>query len=154
MDSLSAFKAKFNQKEKSENFEEYEKEISSSHFLESNILFIALDPSENVIGYGRVLKYDFDVNGSLYGSSKLPAGWYLRGLFLDNLYRGVGLSSLLTQRRISWIKEKGGNSVFCFINNSNKASIKFHEKFGFIGIEKLPYEDEVGTLFKYDFLKK
>lgn len=136
-----------------EHLKNYKKELNSVDFGHLNILFVA-KAEHQLIGYGRVVYYDNDKNGKLYGSSLLPTGWYLRGLYVSDEWRGEGIASKISMKRLDWVFGKS-NLVYCFINSNNISSIKHHINLGFKEINELPYGElgkERGKLFKFEKL--
>ncbi|MFJ2863538.1 GNAT family N-acetyltransferase [Kitasatospora sp. NPDC087314] len=59
-----------------------------------------------------------------------PAGYYLTGVTVDPDWRRRGMATLLTQRRMEWVWERG-SAVWCFISARNRASLDLHRKRGF-----------------------
>ncbi|MFJ9775395.1 GNAT family N-acetyltransferase [Kitasatospora sp. NPDC101157] len=61
---------------------------------------------------------------------RAPAGYYLTGVTVDPAWRRRGIATLLTRRRMGWVRERD-SAVWCFISAGNRASLDLHRELGF-----------------------
>ncbi|SEN79609.1 Ribosomal protein S18 acetylase RimI [Actinacidiphila rubida] len=61
---------------------------------------------------------------------RAPAGYYLTGVTVDPDWRRRGIATLLTRRRMDWIRERDA-AVWCFVSARNGASLDLHRDLGF-----------------------
>ena len=88
---------------------------------ESSHLFVA-KVGDKVVGFGK--------SRLISGEEYEYEGWYLLGLIVLRKYRGYGIGSALTKRRIEELKSIT-NLIYYFVNSSNRVSIELHDQFGF-----------------------
>jgi diamine N-acetyltransferase len=71
-------------------------------------------------------------------------GMRILRIYLLPEYIGKGIGKKLLELGEQFVKEKGGKSYFCFVNERNTSSIHFYEKNGFI---HKPERDKQGEWF-------
>lgn len=82
-----------------------------------------------------------DLDGTLIGNGKggplmqtvgdFP-GWWVVGLHVDPLYRGLGVGERLVRELIQRAAKDGAHEVFCHISADNTPSLKLFAKLGFV----------------------
>ena len=96
--------------------------------------------------------YVCEINGEIvgyaYGRYFRPRRAYLHSIevsvYIKNGFEGKSIGTLLYQKLIPEILEKGFHAVIAGVSLPNEASIRLHEKFGF---EKVAHFREVGFKF-------
>ena len=84
-----------------------------------------------------------------------PAGWYLFGVVVRDVWRRHGIGLDLTRRRLDWIRERA-DEAFYFANARNRPSIDLHARLGFIELTReftfpgASFEGGAGILFRAD----
>ena len=68
--------------------------------------------------------------GTTYGNKKEGRG-YVEVLFISRKFRRKGIASLLINRFITILKQKGYKRIQLSVNTQNKGAIKLYEKLGF-----------------------
>jgi ribosomal protein S18 acetylase RimI-like enzyme len=107
-------------------------------------LFAALH-LDSVIGFGRVALLDEAVDG--------PGGFYLGGVTVDPTQRRQGVGTALTTHRLAWIWERA-ELAWCVVNARNAASLRMHERLGFIEVRRcsriqgVEFDGGVGVLLR------
>jgi len=81
-----------------------------------------------VAGFGQAHYLEAHADGG-------PAGYYLTGVTVLPDFRRQGLALELTVPRLEWIRDRA-DAAWCFINAQNDASIRLHEKLGFIEMHR------------------
>ncbi len=99
-------------------------------------LLVVAERAEDVIGYGRVLRFVPEPDAP---ADIAPSGYYLMGLVVHPDHRRRGVAAALTRARLEWIS-KHADEAWYFANARNAASIALHAPFGF---------DEVTRSFVY-----
>jgi len=89
--------------------------------------------NEKIIGFSKL-----GFNNAIDDSSDLIEGWYLTGITIHPNWRRVGIGKLLTETRMTWLKNKT-NEVYYWSNKNNKASELLHKFFGFKEIKSSIY---------------
>ncbi len=84
-------------------------------------LFVAMAGAE-LVGFGK--SRVFAEPGLQY------PGWYLSGVIVTPAWRGCGIGSALTRRRIAALREITDVIYYC-VNSANRVSIELHAHFGF-----------------------
>jgi GNAT superfamily N-acetyltransferase len=64
-----------------------------------------------------------------------PEGWYLGGVVVDPAFRGRGIGTELTRRRLDWIAERAPCAYY-FANARNRVSLEMHAKLGFVEVTR------------------
>ncbi len=83
-----------------------------------------------LIAFAGARHYETNTNENMYNTKKLlPAGWYLRGVHVDEKYRRMGLAKKLTELRLNWLSQKT-NNCFVFLKEG-KETIPMYKEFGF-----------------------
>ena len=90
-------------------------------------LLVVAERAEDVIGYGRVLRFVPEPDAP---ADIAPSGYYLMGLVVHPDHRRRGVAAALTQARLEWIS-KHADEAWYFANARNAASIALHAPFGF-----------------------
>jgi RimJ/RimL family protein N-acetyltransferase len=105
---------------------ETESEISS---LDPKRLMLHVATMDgDVAGFGRC-KYVDPADGDV--AENVPAGWYLLGIIVAAAHRGRGVGTGITEFRLNWIAERA-RRVYYFADSDNLASIRLHDRFGFV----------------------
>jgi ribosomal protein S18 acetylase RimI-like enzyme len=78
-----------------------------------------------VVAFGRCRFTDPDP-----AEPRLPGGWYLAGVIVDEDYRRRGIGRRVTAHRLDWLRERT-DVVYYMADESNGASIDLHAAFGF-----------------------
>ena len=122
-----------------------------NHFGESTnakwFEIIAFNQEESVIGFIFFMRHPTN-----------PNQWYLGDLSVAKEYERKGIATKLIRKGLDLIKIAANNcgSVYSYIEKDNVASIKLHEKLGFVNTNQLlPFLDlywsENQTTFEYHF---
>lgn len=88
-----------------------------------------------------------------------PSGYYLSGIVVLQKYRGMGVATALTKKRIEEVK-KISDKIYYISNEKNHVSIKLHKKFGFNEVYRdkeimnVKFTGGPGILFKLDLVSK
>lgn len=93
-----------------------------------------------------VIKQVSDVAGLLFAkvyNNRDKKRVFIRGLAVDEKYRGKGFSNMLLYKAFKWAEEKGAVDSMLWVEKSNDVAIRLYEKFGYS-----PYGDEE-VVFKY-----
>ncbi len=85
-----------------------------------------------VVGYGRAVTF---AAGPAAPLNAAPDGYYLTGLIVDPGCRRMGVGSELVAARVAWVAHRA-DEAFYFANAANTASIRLHERFGFVEVTK------------------
>ena len=93
----------------------------------SDRLLVVAERAEEVIGYGRVLRFVPEPDAP---ADIAPSGYYLMGLVVHPDHRRRRVAAALTQARLDWIS-KHADDAWYFANARNAASIALHAPFGF-----------------------
>ena len=80
-----------------------------------------------LIDCARVVRVEFEVPQV----NQAPSGWYLLGVNVQSASRRRGIATQLTNWRIDWLANRA-ETLFYVAVPTNVASIRLHEKFGFI----------------------
>ena len=83
--------------------------------------------NDELIGFARVVWVKFEV----LQPNQAPSGWYLLGVNVQPAHRTRGIATLLPNWRIDWLANRA-DLLFYVAIPTNVASIRLHEKFGFI----------------------
>jgi ribosomal protein S18 acetylase RimI-like enzyme len=116
-------------------------------------LLVVAERAEQVIGYGRVLRFvpEPDAPDDIASS-----GYYLMGLVVDPDHRRRGVAAALTEARLEWIS-KHADGAWYFANARNAASIALHAPFGFEEVTRsfcyprVDFDRGEGVLFRVRF---
>lgn len=81
-----------------------------------------------IAGFGQAHRLDTHDDGG-------PEGYYLTGVTVLPAYRRRGLSLELTRPRLGWIRDRS-DTAWCFVNATNGASLRLHEKLGFTEVAR------------------
>ncbi len=95
-----------------------------------------------------VCEYDGEIAGYAYATQWKPRAAYLKtvetSIYLDRKYQGLGLGFRLYQNLIDRLRESGFYALLGGIAQPNTASVRLHEKLGFVKVGELK---EVGFKF-------
>jgi len=83
-----------------------------------------------VVAYGRILMLAAEEAGP-----ETPAGFYLGGVLVDPAWRGLGIGTALTRRRLRWAFARTG-AVFYVTGAEDTASLRLHAALGFEEIKR------------------
>lgn len=116
-------------------------------------LLVVAERAEEVIGYGRVLRFVPEPDAP---ADIAPSGYYLMGLVVHPDRRRRGVAAALTQARLDWIS-KHADGAWYFANSRNAASIALHAPFGFEEVTRsfcyprVDFDRGEGVLFRVRF---
>jgi ribosomal protein S18 acetylase RimI-like enzyme len=116
-------------------------------------LLVVAERAEDVIGYGRVLRFVPEPDAP---ADIAPSGYYLMGLVVHPDHRRRGVAAALTQARLEWIS-KHADDAWYFANARNAASIALHAPFGFeeatrsFVYPRVDFDRGEGVLFRLRF---
>jgi ribosomal protein S18 acetylase RimI-like enzyme len=102
-------------------------ELGRSDVGEKRLLLVG-EVDGRVVSFGRVV---YLVPAPDAPANAAPEGWYLGGVVVAAAYRRRGLGRELTRRRLDWLRERGVDAAWYFVNADNRASIDLHAAFGF-----------------------
>ena len=127
------------------------REISRSE-SDDKYKLCAAELNNAVIGFCRF----FHTNGlpehkKIYQS---PIGWYGRGIMVAQPYRRQRIAQFLFNHRVQMLREMGVKEFYSIVDKNNLTSMKMHQKFGYVEVERGPgflqfsFEGSEGCLFK------
>ncbi|MBP2391847.1 GNAT family N-acetyltransferase [Aeromicrobium fastidiosum] len=102
-----------------------------------------------IAGFGQAHRLDSDGD---HGQE----GYYLTGVTVLPPYRRQGLAQELTHPRLDWIRERA-DAAWCFVNATNDASLRLHEKLGFTEVARatsihgVTFDGGQGVLMRHTF---
>lgn len=100
--------------------------------LHERCLFLAVDSSEAVVGWGRVGHFVAPPDAPVKCA---PDGHYMGGLLVGSGWRRRGIGRALTSERLAWVFERSPE-VWYFTNARNLASLALHESLGFVEVTR------------------
>ncbi len=129
-----------------EHLRGFEGELTSDR--PDNLILVA-EAEGRIVGFARARRFEHPPEPP---ENIAPEGWYLLGVTVSPAFRRRGVGTRLTQQRLEWIAERGGE-VWFFTEVSNHASIALHHRFGFIEVSRdftFPrrLSSEPGVLFR------
>lgn len=86
-----------------------------------------------VVGFAKLSWVD---PGAIEGSRNVDAGYYLRGVIVEDGSRRRGIGRELTRVRLEWIAEQGATEAFYVARATNLPSIELHAKLGFVEVSR------------------
>lgn len=92
-----------------------------------NALFVAVAPTDEVVGYARVSWVNRAVDAA---ANAAPKGYYLGGMVIDERFRRRGVGTRLTDARMKFIRARAPQAWY-LVNQDNQASIDLHVPHGF-----------------------
>jgi signal peptidase I len=63
-------------------------------------------------------------------------GWWVVGLYVDGMYRGLGIGERLVRELLERAKTDGATEVFCHVEETNTPSLMLFRKLGFLPSEE------------------
>ncbi len=101
----------------------YERDLA----LAERVAQVGAFVNDELVGFGRVVCVQFEASQVNHA----PSGWYLLGVNVFPTHRRQGVATLLTNWRINWLTDRA-NQLFYVAIPTNVASIRMHEKLGFV----------------------
>jgi RimJ/RimL family protein N-acetyltransferase len=65
-----------------------------------------------------------------------PSGWYGMGILVSPAFRRQSIARFLCQNRFACLAKQGVKLFYSIVDSENLASIKMHEEFGYIEIQR------------------
>lgn len=114
--------------------EELEKEFASLFNKKDEIIFVAISPSEEIIGFASASIR----RNNLPGVSCYPAG-YLEGIYIEPEFRKNNLAKKLVSEVEKWARLNQCKILVSDSELNNLVSQKFHNKLGFKETKRLVF---------------
>lgn len=95
-------------------------------------LLLAAVVEGRVVGFARARTFEPPAGAP---ANCAPAGWYLNGVTIAPDMRRRGVALALTRARMSHVA-RHADSVWCFTNVMNRASVDLHARLGFVEVTR------------------